>query len=107
MTVATGTDWTKILSDPDLVRHVGKLLQAYREAAPEKREEALLTAMREIKAGANADGKIEGSPDAPAEPQPVPTPTSWRTSSVAKMQSAPRPISQQRDHRSRTSLRSA
>ena len=71
MTVATGTDWTKILSDPDLVRHVGKLLQAYREAAPEKREEALLTAMREIKAGANADGKIEGSPDAPAEPQPA------------------------------------
>jgi PilZ domain len=76
MTVATGTDWTKILSDPDLVRHVGKLLQAYREAAPEKREEALLTAMREVKAGADSDGKTGGATDDPAAPQPVPTPTS-------------------------------
>ena len=50
MSSATGTDWTHILSDPDLVRHVGKLLQTYREAAPEKREEVLLAAMREIKA---------------------------------------------------------
>src|SRR5579862_1472601 len=49
MSAATGTDWTRILSDPDLVRHVGKLLQTYREAPPEKREEALLAAMREIK----------------------------------------------------------
>ena len=37
-----GTDWTRLLSDPDLVRHVGKLLQTYREAPPEKREQALL-----------------------------------------------------------------
>jgi hypothetical protein len=50
MSAALGTDWTKILSDPDLVRHVGKLLQAYREAPVEKREEALLAAMRQIKA---------------------------------------------------------
>ena len=57
MSTATGTDWTRILSDPDLVRHVGKLLQAYREAPAEKREEALLTAMREIKAAASATGK--------------------------------------------------
>ena len=54
MSAATGTDWTRILSDPDLVRHVGKLLQAYREAPVGKREEALLTAMREIKAGASS-----------------------------------------------------
>jgi len=40
MSAATGTDWTRILSDPDLVRHVGKLLQAYREAPIEKRESA-------------------------------------------------------------------
>lgn len=74
MSTATGTDWTQILADPDLVRQVGKLLQAYREAAPEKREEALLAAMREIKAGAAA-----GEPLAKAEqtpPQPVPTPAS-------------------------------
>jgi hypothetical protein len=74
MSAATGTDWTRILSDPDLVRHVGKLLQAYREAPAEKREQALLTAMREIKAGSFATGK--SAPTAVAEPQPVPTPAS-------------------------------
>jgi hypothetical protein len=68
MSAATGTDWTRILSDPDLVRHVGKLLQAYREAPPEKREEALLLAMHEIKAGT----KTESHP----APPPVPTPAS-------------------------------
>jgi PilZ domain len=80
MSAATGTDWTRILSDPDLVRHVGKLLQAYREAPPEKREEALLGAMREIKAGAAATIKPGSSKSAPAhdapQPQPVATPTS-------------------------------
>ena len=74
MSAATGTDWTRILSDPDLVRHVGKLLQAYREAPAEKREQALLTAMREIKAGSFTTGK--SAPTAVAEPQPVPTPAS-------------------------------
>jgi hypothetical protein len=74
MTVATGTDWTHILSDPDLVRHVGKLLQAYREAAPDHREEALLKAMREIKDGkASAqDPPVQASP----APRPIPTPAS-------------------------------
>jgi hypothetical protein len=79
MSAATGTDWTKILSDPDLVRHVGKLLQAYREAPAEKRESALLEAMRQIKSGASATGK-NTSKAAPAEvepqPHPVPTPAS-------------------------------
>jgi PilZ domain len=74
MSVATGTDWTKILSDPDLVRHVGKLLQAYREAPIEKREEALLAAMRDIKARSAPTGKSAG-PAVPA-PQPIPTPAS-------------------------------
>jgi hypothetical protein len=74
MSAATGTDWTRILSDPDLVRHVGMLLQAYREAPAGKREETLLLAMRQIKAGCaqTAPGSATGS--APA-PQPVPTPT--------------------------------
>ena len=44
-----GTDWTHLLADPDLIGHLGQLLQTYREAPPEKREEALLAAMREIK----------------------------------------------------------
>jgi hypothetical protein len=73
---AAGTDWTRILSDPDLVRHVGKLLQAYREAAPEKREAALLAAMREIKAQAAETGKLgpSGKPSPNLEPEPFPPP---------------------------------
>ena len=73
MSAATGTDWTRILSDPDLVRHVGTLLQAYREAPAGKREEALLTAMRQIKAGASHE--MSTTQSAPA-PQPLPTPIS-------------------------------
>ena len=76
-----GTDWTRLLSDPDLVRHVGKLLQAYREAPAEKREETLLKTMREIKAQAAAERKSEkksapASVDAFEASQPVPTPAS-------------------------------
>ena len=74
MAAATGTDWTRILSDPDLVRHVGTLLQAYREAPAGKREAALLLAMRQIKAGSSAAEK-SAVKSAPA-PQPVPTPIS-------------------------------
>ena len=48
---AAGTDWTGLLSDPDLARNLGKLLQIYRDAPPETREQALLAAMREIKQG--------------------------------------------------------
>jgi len=76
MSTATGTDWTHILSDPDLVRQVGKLLQAYREAPVEKREEALLTAMREIKADASKTKKQSSQSDPEPTPRPVPTPSS-------------------------------
>lgn len=74
MSAATGTDWTKILSDPDLVRQVGKLLQAYREAPVERREEALLSAMREIKAAASTSA----NPATPVTdvPEPLPSPIS-------------------------------
>jgi len=75
MSAASGTDWTRILSDPDLVRHVGKLLQAYREAPHDQREQALLSAMREIKAGASGGGKSKAQATVHA-PQPVPTPAS-------------------------------
>jgi hypothetical protein len=47
-----GSDWTRLLTDPDLVVHLPKLLQTYREVAPEQREAALLRAMREIKEAA-------------------------------------------------------
>src|SRR5579862_1429893 len=80
MSVAMGTDWTRILSDPDLVRQVGKLLQAYREAPPDQREEALMKAMREIKAGASSPSQNHADAARPVEstvpPQAVPTPTS-------------------------------
>lgn len=75
MSVATGTDWTRILSDPDLVRHVGKLLQAYREAAPDHREEALVKAMREIKSGTSTS-EDENADQSEAIVRPVPTPAS-------------------------------
>jgi hypothetical protein len=51
---AAGTDWTKLLADPDLARNFGRLLQVYREAPSEGREEALLATMREIKKAAGA-----------------------------------------------------
>jgi PilZ domain len=72
------TDWTNILSDPDLVRNVGKLLQAYREATPEGREEALLKAMQEIKASAAGTGTASAKAQREArdqmqkDPQPGP-----------------------------------
>jgi c-di-GMP-binding flagellar brake protein YcgR len=70
MSAAIGTDWTKILADPDLVRQVGKLLQTYREAPVEKREEALVAAMREIKSTQPAQ------PAGMQEIQPLPAPVS-------------------------------
>lgn len=77
MSTATGTDWTRILSDPDLVRQIGKLLQTYREAPPAKREEALLAAMREVKANAAAQAGVASSKSQSyPTPEPVPTPTS-------------------------------
>lgn len=81
MSTATGTDWTRILSDPDLVRQVGKLLQAYREAPVEKREQALLSAMREIKAEASK-GKSSAFDHAPASDHPVPTAVPTPTSAT-------------------------
>jgi len=74
---ATGTDWTHLLTDPDLVGHLGKLLQIYREAAPEKREEALLAAMREIKSGtsdkkAAANAPATSSDGESSLPHPLP-----------------------------------
>ncbi len=72
-----GTDWTRLLSDPDLVRHVGKLLQAYREAPPEKRDKALLAAMREVKAEVSRSVKPGTLAKAESAQTPmIPTPVS-------------------------------
>jgi hypothetical protein len=72
-TSAAGTDWTRLLSDPDLVSHLGKLLQTYREAPPDKREEALLVAMREIK-NQPATGASEAPTETASAAIPAPTP---------------------------------
>jgi len=66
-----GSDWTRLLTDPDLVSHLGKLLQTYREVPPEQRETALLRAMREIKdAAIKAREERENLP-VPAVPAPA------------------------------------
>src|SRR5205085_8930510 len=77
-----GSDWTRLLTDPDLVSHLGQLLQTYREVAPEKREQALLKAMREIKDSAiNARAVAANASGAPVPPSvkaascPHPQPT--------------------------------
>jgi hypothetical protein len=73
---AVGMDWTGLLADPDLSRNLGKLLQVYRDAPPEKREEALLTAMREVKKEAAGRSSTPASSLALAtEPPPQPLPT--------------------------------
>ena len=72
-TTTPGTDWTRLLSDPDLVEQLGKLLQTYREAPPEKREESLLAAMREIKSQA-VSAANDVQPESQPAPIPAPTP---------------------------------
>ena len=47
-----GSDWTRLLTDSDLVIHLPTLLKTYREVAPKEREAALLNVMRKIKAAA-------------------------------------------------------
>lgn len=75
---AAGADWTQLLTDPDLISHLGRLLQVYRDAPPEKRDQLLLEAMREVKSGkaamAAAAGVSTSAPGKAAEPVvPVPT----------------------------------
>ncbi len=74
-----GSDWTRLLTDPDLVSHLGKLLQTYREVSPEQREAALLRAMREIKDAAvkareaqHEKRAVPPPPDVLEHPEPVP-----------------------------------
>ena len=72
---AVGADWTGMLADPDLARNLGKLLQTYRDAAPERRDKALLEAMREIKqAASGSSSAAERSEKKALTSQPGPTP---------------------------------
>jgi hypothetical protein len=68
------TDWTGLLADPDLARNLGKLLQIYRDASPEKREQALLAAMREIKQASRESATV--TQETPSIQQTLPTPAS-------------------------------
>jgi hypothetical protein len=72
---ATGADWTQLLSDPDLVSHLGELLQTYRDAPPDKRDEALLRAMREIKSASTKKvaSDAEANPAGESTEQPAAT----------------------------------
>jgi hypothetical protein len=69
-----GTDWTALLADPDLARNLGKLLQTYRDAPPERREQALLAAMREIKQAASGSGPTAATSTKAASSKAVPEP---------------------------------
>jgi hypothetical protein len=55
-----GSDWTRLLTDPELISHLPQLLQTYREVPPEQREAALLQAMREIKDAAAKQRQGDG-----------------------------------------------
>lgn len=66
----TGADWTQLLTDPALVSHLGELLQVYREAPADKRDQALLEAMRNIKGGAAKAAAVSETASAP-EAQPA------------------------------------
>ncbi len=73
-----GSDWTRLLTDPDLVSHLSVLLKTYREVPAERRAQALLEAMRQIKedaARARDTREHKGTVElAQAEPLPSPQP---------------------------------
>jgi len=64
-TSAPGVDWTRLLTDPDIISHLAELLQAYRDAEPARRDQVLRDTMRKIKSEA---AKAQPSPKASPEP---------------------------------------
>jgi len=73
-TNGVGADWTKLLADPDLILHLGELLQAYREAPAEKRDQVLVDTMRRIKQGKLAVEAGDASRATPVSSCPTPAP---------------------------------
>jgi hypothetical protein len=73
-TSAVGADWTHLLADPDLVSHLGLLLQTYRDAPPDKRDQLLLETMRKIKSGAIKVAPESAEPPALKEPEAIESP---------------------------------
>ena len=64
---STGADWTKLLTDHELIPHLSLLLQAYRDAPPDKRDEILIATLRKIKSGASQKPREPLPPAEPAE----------------------------------------
>ena len=78
-TSAPGADWTKLLTDPEIVSHLGELLQAYRDAEAGQRDRVLLETMRNIKSGgprvqSAASPSPKPSPEPPVAITPAATP---------------------------------
>jgi PilZ domain len=83
-------DWTQLLTDPALVSHLGELLQVYREAPPEKRDQALLEAMRNIRGSApKAQAAAATSAGAAQAETPAPAPSASAHPVVASPASTP------------------
>ena len=74
-TSAPGADWTKLLTDPEIVSHLGELLQAYRDAEAGQRDRVLLETMRTIKSrGPRVQSAASPSPKPSPEPPVAITP---------------------------------
>jgi hypothetical protein len=69
-TSAPGADWTKLLTDPEIVSHLGMLLQAYRDAEPARRNQVLLETMHKIKSGTPVARPAANAPSPNASPEP-------------------------------------
>jgi hypothetical protein len=68
-TSAPGADWTKLLTDPEIVSHLGELLQAYRDAEAGQRDQVLLETMRKIK---SRGPRVQSTESASPKPSPEP-----------------------------------
>jgi hypothetical protein len=81
-TSAPGVDWTKLLTDPEIVSHLGELLQSYRDAEPARRNQVLLETMRRIRStvpkvqptAAVSSASPIAPPESPAATAPAATP---------------------------------
>jgi hypothetical protein len=79
-TSAPGADWTKLLTDPEIVSRLGELLQSYRDAEPARRDQVLLETMRKIRSTAPRAQPAENvsapnpSPEPPVATAPAATP---------------------------------
>ncbi len=67
-TQVPGSDWTTLLSDPQLAGHLDQLLRVYREAPANSRDRVLLEAMAQIKGRRRTD--LDFPPVAAQTPTP-------------------------------------